>query len=138
MYTEPITTGPQSELNATVISILIKRNCCWVQAVYLSSLCGRLVSQRCGCSCWHSPCLTPKQPSQKAWENVQHELHTKYRRGLEPALNKFIRALQDFFRKGGHHHTLPPKVFVHSTHQQTTCFWIQGSYPWITNRTLYS
>lgn len=134
MYAEPSTTGPQWELNVTVISIIIKRSCCWVQAVYLASFCGRLVSQCCGCSCLHSPCLPPEQPSQKAWENMQSELQRKHKDGLEPALNKFIRALQDFSRVGGHHHPPSPKVFVHSRYQQTTCFWIQGSYPRVTNR----
>lgn len=134
VYTEPSTTGPQSELNTTVISAIIEGSCCWVQAVCLSSLGGRLGTQCC--PCLHPSCSPPKQPSQKAWENVQCELHTRHGCGLEPVLNQFIRALQDFSTAGGHHHTLSPEVFLHSRHQQTMCFWMQGSYPWITNRIL--
>jgi len=75
------------------------------------------------------PLFTTEVPFMKAWENVHHELHTKCEHGLEPVLNEFIRALQNLLGAGRHHNTVSPKAFVHNKQPQTTCFWIQASYP---------
>lgn len=93
VWAEPSTTEPQSELYVTVISI-IKRSCCWVQAVYLAFLCGRLVSEHCDCSCSHSTKLLTTEVVFTESLGTGH-VNTKHGHGLEPALNEFIRASQD-------------------------------------------
>lgn len=60
--TESSTTESQSELRVTAVSVIIKSIWCWVQAVYYSSLCGRLIPQFLRCFYLLSRCLPLNQP----------------------------------------------------------------------------